>query len=37
MKILPDECVTKKLKAYLASYQVFTVTEMGWGGIKNGN
>jgi hypothetical protein len=36
MKILLDECVTKKLKAYLKEFEVFTVTELGWGGIKNG-
>ncbi|WPP48813.1 DUF5615 family PIN-like protein [Catalinimonas niigatensis] len=37
MKILLDECVTKKLKFALAGSQVFTVTEMGWSGLKNGN
>jgi len=36
MKILLDECVTKKLKAYLKEFDVFTVTELGWGGVKNG-
>ena len=36
MKILLDECVTKRLKPYLAEYEVFTVTEMKWNGIKNG-
>jgi len=36
MKILLDECVTKKLKIYLPEYNIFTVTEMGWGGLKNG-
>jgi hypothetical protein len=36
MKILLDECVTKKLKSYLAEFEVFTVVEMGWSGIKNG-
>jgi len=36
MKILLDECVTKKLKPYLKEFEVFTVTELGWGGIKNG-
>jgi hypothetical protein len=36
MKILLDECVTKKLKIYLQEYIVFTVTELQWGGIKNG-
>lgn len=36
MKILLDECVTKKLKPYLQEYEVYTVTEMESGGIKNG-
>ena len=36
MKILLDECVTKKLKPYLRELEVFTVTELRWGGIKNG-
>ena len=36
MKILLDECVTKRLKKYLKEFQVFTVRELGLGGIKNG-
>lgn len=36
MKILLDECVSKRLKTYLAEYEVFTVTEMRWNGFKNG-
>jgi predicted nuclease of predicted toxin-antitoxin system len=36
MKILLDECITKKLKRYLTDHEVFTVTEMGWSGLKNG-
>ena len=36
MKILLDECVTKKLKQYLSEYDVFTVSEMNWSGVKNG-
>ncbi len=36
MKILLDECVTKRLKPYLSGYEVFTVTDMGWNGIKIG-
>lgn len=36
MKILLDECVTKRLKPHLKEFEVFTVTEMGWGGVKNG-
>jgi len=36
MKILLDECVTKLLKAHLPAHNVFTVTQMRWNGLKNG-
>lgn len=36
MKILLDECVTKRLKPHLQEFEVFTVSEMKWNGIKNG-
>jgi predicted nuclease of predicted toxin-antitoxin system len=36
MKILLDECITKKLKPFLIDNEVFTVVEMGWSGLKNG-
>jgi len=36
MKILLDECVTKKLKRYLDDLDVRTVVEMGWSGYRNG-
>ena len=36
MKILLDECVTKRLRQHLKEYEVFTVTEMRWNGLKNG-
>lgn len=36
MKILLDECVTKRLKPHLTEFEVFTVSEMKWNGIKNG-
>jgi len=36
MKILLDECVTKRLKEHLKEFEVLTVTELGWSGIKNG-
>ncbi len=36
MKILLDECVTKRLKLSLSEYEVYTVSEMKWNGIKNG-
>ncbi len=37
MKILLDECVTKKLKRHLTEFEVGTVVEMNWSGLKNGN
>ena len=36
MKILLDECVTKRVKRHLTGHEVFTVTEMDWNGLKNG-
>ncbi len=36
MKILLDECVTKRLKKHLEEFEVSTVRELGLGGIKNG-
>jgi predicted nuclease of predicted toxin-antitoxin system len=36
MKILLDECVTKRLKKHLEEYEVYTVRELGLGGTKNG-
>lgn len=36
MKILLDECVTKRLKNYLEEFEVFTVRESGWSGNRNG-
>ncbi|TLV00911.1 DUF5615 family PIN-like protein [Dyadobacter luticola] len=36
MKILLDECVTKRLKRHLAEFEVYTVRELGLGGTKNG-
>jgi len=36
MKILLDECVAKRLKSHLSSFEVHTVNEMGWCGVKNG-
>ncbi len=36
MKILLDECVTKRLKPHLSEFEVVTVSEMKWNGIKNG-
>jgi hypothetical protein len=36
MRILLDECVTKRLKPYLQEFEVVTVSEMKCNGIKNG-
>ena len=36
MKILLDECITKKLKGYLPNHEVYTVNEKGWNGLYNG-
>ena len=36
MKILLDECVTKRLKSHLEEFEVFTVRELGLSGVKNG-
>lgn len=36
MKILLDECVTKRLKPFLVDHEVYTVSEMKWNGFKNG-
>ncbi len=36
MKILLDECVTKRLASFFAPHEVVTVTQMKWKGLKNG-
>ncbi len=36
MKILLDECVTKRLKIHLDEFKIFTVRQLGLSGIKNG-
>lgn len=36
MKILLDECITKRLKSHLEEFEVFTVRELGLSGTKNG-
>ena len=35
MKVLLDECVNKRLKSYLSDFDVYTVNEMKWCGVKN--
>lgn len=36
MKILLDECVSRKVKNLLSKFEVYTVAEMGFNGLKNG-
>ena len=36
MKILLDECVTKRLKNHLTEFNIFTIRELNLSGIKNG-
>lgn len=36
LRVLLDECLPRKLKREFAGCVVFTVTEMGWAGKKNG-
>ena len=37
MKILLDECTPRVVKKRLGHRDIWTVQEMGWGGIKNGD
>jgi predicted nuclease of predicted toxin-antitoxin system len=36
MKILLDECTPHVLKRLLTEFDIMTVQELGWAGIKNG-
>jgi predicted nuclease of predicted toxin-antitoxin system len=36
MKILIDECTPRLVKKRLPTYNISTVQEMGWSGVKNG-
>ena len=36
MKLLLDECIDRRLAREFAGYEVKTVPQMGWSGIKNG-
>ncbi len=36
MKILLDECVTKRFKKHLEEFEVYTISELDLSGIKNG-
>lgn len=36
MKILLDECITKRMKNHLEEFDAYSVQELGLSGIKNG-
>jgi hypothetical protein len=36
MRVLLDECVPRQLRRDLEGFDVKTVQEMGWAGVKNG-
>jgi hypothetical protein len=36
MRVLPDECVPRGLRAHLPGHEVKTVADAGWAGVKNG-
>lgn len=36
MKLLLDECIDRRLAREIVGYDVKTVPQMGWAGIKNG-
>ena len=36
MRVLFDECVPRQLRRDLEGFEVKTVREMGWAGVKNG-
>jgi predicted nuclease of predicted toxin-antitoxin system len=36
MRLLLDECLPKRLKRAFAGFEVSTVPEMGWAGVKDG-
>lgn len=37
MRVLLDECLPKKLKHLLPGHEVWTVSERGWSGKRNGD
>ena len=37
MKLLLDECVVQDFRHLLPDHEVFTVTYLGWSGLKNGH
>jgi hypothetical protein len=36
MKIILDECIDRRFAREIVGYEVKTVPQMGWAGIKNG-
>lgn len=36
MKLILDECIDRRLARDFAGYEIKTVPQMGWAGIKNG-
>lgn len=36
MRVLLDECIDRKFARELVDYEIRTVPQMGWAGIKNG-
>ena len=36
MRLLPDENLPKRLKLDFSEYEIYTVRDKGWNGIKNG-
>ena len=36
MRVLLDECVPRQLRRELTGFEVHTVQDMGWAGVKNG-
>ena len=36
MKLLLDECIDRKLARKFVDYEIKTVPQMGWAGVKNG-
>jgi hypothetical protein len=36
MKLLLDECIDRKLTRKFVGYEIKTVPQMGWAGVKNG-
>jgi predicted nuclease of predicted toxin-antitoxin system len=36
MKLLLDENLPKRLKEHFEEYEIYTVRDMGWNGVKNG-